>query len=149
MSLQSVPLNVWRSEDFDCEKVFNEIFSTGNTPKEVKIQKPFLVDAFNKMSQIQDEIKCRIDENTKFFSTQCSTLAENRAVISSSVTDLSTILELESERMDGSLEKAKGFTQELQRIAGDVINLASERRTLAQKITKKRQFQMISTVYFY
>lgn len=27
--LRSVPVSVWRSEDFDCETVFNEIFKSG------------------------------------------------------------------------------------------------------------------------
>jgi hypothetical protein len=95
------------------------------------------------MTQIQEEIKAKIDENTKFFAEQCETLSENRNVVSASIEDIATILELETERMDGSLEKAKGFTGELQRIAGDVITLAAERRTLAQQITRYRQLQMI------
>lgn len=45
--------------------------------------------------------------------------------------------------MDVSLERAKGFASELERVAGDIIKLANERRELTLAITKKRQLQMI------
>jgi hypothetical protein len=76
-------------------------------------------------------------------------LAQNHTTISSSLADLSTIFELESERMDGSLERAKGFAYELERVAGDIIILANERRDLTLAVTKNRQLQMISTLRLY
>ena len=86
----------------------------------------------------------KLAENTEFFNRHCSKLAKNHTSISSSLCDLSTIFELESERMEGSLERAKGFAGELERVAGDIITLANERRELNLTITKKRQVQMIS-----
>lgn len=85
-----------------------------------------------------------MDENTEFFTKHCTNLTQNHGTISLSLSDLSTIFELESEKMDGSLERAKGFAGELERVAGDIIILANERRELTLSITKKRQLQMIS-----
>lgn len=100
-----------------------------------------IVESFD---EIQEEIKAKLDENTEFFTKHCTNLTQNQTTISSSLADLSTIFELENERIDGSLERAKGFAGELERVAGDIIILANERRELTLAITKKRQLQMIS-----
>lgn len=94
--------------------------------------------------EIQEEIKERLDENTTFFTEHCNNLTQNHSTISSCLADISTIFELESERMDGSLERAHAFSGELERVAGDIIKLANERREITLTITKKRQLQMIS-----
>lgn len=51
--------------------------------------------------------------------------------------------------MDGSLERAHAFSGELERVAGDIIKLANERREITLTITKKRQLQMISKALFF
>lgn len=91
--------------------------------------------------EIQDEIKERLDENTSFFSTHINQINNN---VNPVITDLSTVFELENERMEGSLEKAKAFATELERVAGDIIKLAKERKELNLKITIKRQLSLIS-----
>lgn len=97
------------------------------------------------MEKVQEEIKFRLSENTTYFTTHCTALTSNSAPITSSLGDLATVLELENERMDKTLDRAHGFAGELQRVAGDIIKLSNERRDLTQSITKKRRFQMIST----
>ena len=94
--------------------------------------------------EIQKVIKVKLDDNTAYFSKFCLDFGENHSMINSTLAEISKICELENERMIGSLEKAKGFTFELDRVAGDIINLASERKVLTNEITKKRQIQMIS-----
>ena len=101
----------------------------------------FLVDSFE---EIQENIKERLDENTEFFTKHCNNLTQNHFLLSSCLADISTIFELERERMDGSLDRAHAFSGELERVAGDIILLASERREITLTITKKRQLQMIS-----
>lgn len=90
--------------------------------------------------EIQDEIKERLDENTSFFSSHINGNITDSPVIA----DLLTIFELENERMEGSLEKAQAFASELERVAGDIIKLAKERKELNLKITSKQQLSLIS-----
>lgn len=99
--------------------------------------------------ELQDEIKQRLDENTAFFNELCTNLTHNHFTVTSSLSDLSTIFELEGERMGGSFERAKGFSGELERVAGDIIRLTKERRELTLAITKKRQVQMIRKPHNY
>lgn len=95
--------------------------------------------------EIQDEIKERLDENTSFFSTHINVdIINNNIHANPAITDLSTVFELENERMEGSLEKAKAFATELERVAGDIIKLAKERKELNLKITSKQQLSLIS-----
>ena len=45
------------------------------------------------------------------------------------------------------MEKAKGFASELERVAGDIIKLAKERKELNLRITRNRQLTLISMNY--
>ena len=101
----------------------------------------FLVDSFE---EIQEEIKFRLDDNTEFFSKNCQNLNQKNEIISSSLNELSIIFELESERMEGSLEKANGFAGELDHVAGDIIELSRERKALAETIENQKQLEIIS-----
>lgn len=94
--------------------------------------------------EIQKVIKVKLDDNTTYFSKYCLDFSGNHDLVNSSLAEISKICELENERMVGSLERAKGFTVDLDRVAGDIIKLASERKHLTLEITKKRQIQMIS-----
>lgn len=83
-----------------------------------------------------------MDENTFFFSSHINNTSPDDS-IAPIMTDLTTIFELENERMEGSLEKAKAFASELERVAGDILKLAKERKVLNLKITSKRQISLI------
>ena len=85
-----------------------------------------------------------MDDNTEFFSKNCQNLNQKNEIISSSLNELSIIFELESERMEGSLEKAKGFAGELDHVAGDIIELSRERKALAETIENQKQLEIIS-----
>ena len=103
-----------------------------------------LVDSLKDLEEVQGEIKARLEDNTVYFSQHSATLIKAHPTITSSLTDLSTIVELENERMEISLKRAQGFSGEFDRVAGDIIKLAKERKELTQAITKIRQLQMIS-----
>ena len=94
-------------------------------------------------NEIQEEIRERLDDNSEFFASQYTTV-KSESPIESNLKDISTIFQLENEKMEGSLEKAKTFSSELERVAGDIINLAKERRELTLNITRKRQLTLIS-----
>ena len=94
-------------------------------------------------NEIQEEIRERLDDNSEFFASQYTTI-KSESPIESYLKDISTIFQLENEKMEGSLEKAKTFSSELERVAGDIINLAKERRELTLNITRKRQLTLIS-----
>lgn len=49
--------------------------------------------------------------------------------------------------MEGSLGKAKGFAGELERVAGDIIKLALERKELKQILDNKKQLEIISKLH--
>ena len=85
-----------------------------------------------------------MDDNTEFFSKNCQNLNQKNEIISSSLNELSIIFELESERMEGSLEKANGFAGELDHVAGDIIELSRERKALAETIENQKQLEIIS-----
>lgn len=99
----------------------------------------------NSFNEIQEEIKGKLEENTSFFTSHYKSLTATKQ-LSPCTTELSRIFELEMERMDNSLEKAKGFTIDLERVAGDIIKLAKERKELYYKITRNRQFNLISKI---
>ena len=94
-------------------------------------------------NEIQEEIRERLDDNSEFFASQYTTI-KSESPIESYLKDISTIFQLENEKREGSLETAKTFSSELERVAGDIINLAKERRELTLNITRKRQLTLIS-----
>lgn len=143
--LQSVPEAVWSSSDFDCQRVLEQLVHKGAC-REVSCTYSSPVDeSLDALTRIQDEIKVRLVDNERFFARGINKLADSHRRIGASLDELDTFISLEAEATAAATERAHGFSTELKRIAGRIIELAAEKRSLSSRIIKRKQLQMIGT----